>query len=56
MTQVRNTLGLLVQRFAAKTRVETKTQRPQRPVEVDAKTLRHVGGGLGEAQTPRNGW
>ena len=54
MTQVRNTLGLLVQRFAAKTRREAQVQRPQRPVEIDAKTLRHVSGGV--VDTPTKGW
>lgn len=54
MTQVRNTLGLLVQRIAAKARREPQAQRPQRPVEIDAKSLRHVGGGVTE--TPNKGW
>jgi hypothetical protein len=52
MKQVQKTIGRWVQRIAGQRRGDTSTQPARQPTEVDAKTLRQVGGGL----TPNKGW
>lgn len=57
MTQVRNTLGRLVQRLVRKSRVQAPVQRVQPLMELDARVVSQVSGGAGEStQTPRQGW
>lgn len=57
MTQVRNTLGRLVQRLVGKARVQAPVQHVQPLKELDARVVSQVSGGVGEStQTPRNGW
>lgn len=56
MKQVQKTIGRWIQRFAGKSRGET-TQPARQLAVLDAKALRQVGGGVGEAtQLPTKGW
>ena len=55
MTQVRNTVGRWVQRFASKPRAEVRTQPAQRPQELDARVLTQVGGGT-STDLPNKNW
>ncbi len=56
MNKVHTTLGRWVQRIAGKTQPQNEARASQRPTELDAQALRHVGGGTGSAQTPNKGW
>ena len=57
MTQVRNTLGRLVQRLVGKARVQVPGRHVQPPKELDARVVSQVSGGVGESiQAPRQGW
>lgn len=54
MKQVQKTIGRWVQRIAGKRRDPSIVQPVRQIAELDAKTLRHVGGGT--AETPNRGW
>ena len=57
MKQVRNTLGLLVQRLTGKSRTATPGQPVQPPQELDTRVLAQASGGTGAStQTPNKGW
>ena len=55
MNKVHTTLGRWVQRIAGKSKPENELRPAQQPAEVDAKALRHVGGGNGSS-LPTKGW
>jgi len=56
MTQVRNTLGRLVQSLVGKSRNATPAQPVQAPQELDTRVLAQASGGTGDSQTPNKGW
>ena len=55
MKQVQKTIGRWVQRIAGKRRNEAAVQPARQLSELDAKSLRHVGGGV-SPDTPTKGW
>jgi hypothetical protein len=55
MKQVQKTIGRWVQRVAGKRRDDAAVQPARQPSELDAKSLRHVGGGT-TPDTPNKGW
>jgi len=56
MKQVQSIVGRLVQRVAGKARKVSAAGSSQRPVELDAQSLKHVAGGNGSTQLPTKGW
>lgn len=58
MKQVQKTIGRWVQRITAKHRDQAAAQPVRQTSELDAKTLRHVSGGVGEGNPdlPNKGW
>jgi len=57
MKQVQKTIGRLVQRIAGKRRNQASPQPARQVSELDAKSLRHVSGGVGETpDAPNKGW
>ena len=56
MKQVQSIVGRLVQRVAGKARKVSVLGSTQRPVVLDAASLKHVAGGTDSAQLPTKGW
>lgn len=56
MTQVRNTLGRLVQRLVGKSRVQSPVQHTRPLQELDTRVASQVVGGTSAVETPRLGW
>ena len=56
MKQVQSIVGRLVQRVAGKGRKVSAAGAAQRPIELDARSLKQVAGGDGATQTPNKGW
>ena len=56
MKKVQQTVGRWVRRIAGKARAEKPAQQIRVPVELDARTLGQVGGGVDEPQLPVKGW
>lgn len=57
MKQVKKTVGHWVQRIVGKRRDQVTAQTTRQVTELDAKTLRHVGGGVGDGpDLPNKGW
>lgn len=56
MTQVRNTLGRLVQSLVGKSRVQAPVQHVRPLRELDARVVSQVVGGTSAVETPRQGW
>lgn len=56
MKQVQSIVGRLVQRVAGKSPAVPVAGSTQRPIELNAQTLKQVAGGNGSAQTPNKGW
>lgn len=55
MIKIHTTLGRWVQRLAGKAQSQPQAGTAQRPAELDAQALRHVGGGT-SASLPTKGW
>jgi hypothetical protein len=56
MNKVHTTIRRWVQQIAGKNQHQTEARTSQRPAELGAQALRHVGGGTESAQTPNKGW
>lgn len=57
MKQVKKTVGQWVQRIVGKRRDQVSAQPARQIAELDAKALRHIGGGLdGGPDLPNKGW